>query len=75
MKVCIQYEFRENAVGYYDVKVYLDDRLIRRYEAENVKLNNKLIPPTRTLCVEAHTIEYDAKTKWLEITDTEGVVR
>jgi hypothetical protein len=71
MKVCIQYEFRENAVGYYDVRVFSDDKLIRRYEADNVKLSNKLIPPTRTLCVEAHTIEYDAKSKWLFIDDLE----
>jgi hypothetical protein len=71
MLICVSYEFRENSLGYYDVRVFSDDKLIRRYEAENVKLNNKLIPPTRTLCVEAHTIEYDAKTKWLEISDVE----
>jgi len=71
MKVCIEYKFRENSLGYYDVRVFSDDKLIRRYEAENVRLNNKLIPPTRTLCVEAHTIEYDEKTKWSEISDTE----
>jgi len=63
------------AVGYYRVDVYLGDKLIRTYNVENVKLNNKLIPPTRTLCVEANVVEYDERSKWLEISDTEGVVR
>jgi hypothetical protein len=75
MKVCVKYEFRENSLGYYDVRVFNDGKLIRRYEADNVSLNNKLIPPTKTLCVEAHTIEYDTRTKWLSIDDIEGVVR
>jgi hypothetical protein len=75
MLICVSYEFRENAVGYYRVDVYLGDKLIRSYNVENVKLNNKLLPPTKDICVNANVLEYDEKTKWLEISDTEGVVR
>jgi hypothetical protein len=71
MKVCVEYKFRENTVGYYKVDVFVDDKLIRTYNVENVKLNNKLLPPTKDICVNANVLEYDAKTKWLFIDDLE----
>jgi len=71
MKVCIKYHVRENASGYYIVNVYVDDRLIREYEAFNVKINNRMLPPTKDVCVNADIVEYNSTLKWLEIHEAE----
>ena len=57
------------------VKVYSYSGPVREYRADNVRVNTRLLPPTRDLCVEAHVVEYDDSIKWLEINDVEEVVR
>jgi hypothetical protein len=71
MRVCVKYNVRENASGYYSVSVYVNDKLIREYEAFNVRINNRMLPPTKDICVNANVVSYDSTLKWLEISDVE----
>lgn len=53
------------------VNVYSYSGLVWEYRADNVRVNTRLLPPTKDLCVEAHVVEYDSNTKWLVIHDVE----
>jgi len=67
MNVCIVYNVGDDGWGHYRVNLYVDDKLIREYDALIVKVNDRFLPPAKDVCVNTDVAEYNQIIKLVEI--------